>query len=320
MDGSVQVIGRPLDYAAVAMDSLDAGLTSPVGGDSESSVVQNALPRNMRGFVAAGYVDGKGAAMRTAIGGGEDEFDGYFIAAGVETAINPHAVMGVSLSNTDLSGSTAVAPGSVDGQLFQGALYGAYHADSGLSVNGLLSYGQYSADTSRVVAVGPSTFTLEGSEDASVITGEFGVGYTVANSQISVTPNASMRASVINTDGYSETGGGPALTFRADQDSAVDGRIGVTVAGLSPSFRPYASATVVHAFDTSRSQIDANFVGGIGSDVVFALGGDDTDWAEIGVGVESIHDNLRITLSAETTAGRDDVETQSYRAAISLKF
>ncbi|PKP91870.1 MAG: autotransporter domain-containing protein, partial [Alphaproteobacteria bacterium HGW-Alphaproteobacteria-15] len=139
LDGSLQVIGRPIEYASVAMDSLDGGSISPVGETGSGTLVQNALPDNMRGFIAAGYLDGKGAPMATATGGGEDEFDGYFISAGIEAAVGARQIVGVAVSGTDLSGSTAVLPQSAEGQLWQAAVYGRYQSDSGLFVTGQVS-------------------------------------------------------------------------------------------------------------------------------------------------------------------------------------
>jgi len=320
MDGSLQVIGRPLDYASVALDSLDGGTVSPIGA-GESSVIADALPENMRGFVAAGYLDGTGAPMQGALpAGGEDEFDGYFIAAGVETALSPRTMLGFGLSMTDLSGSTANAPQTADGQLFVGAAYMNHEADDGWLANGMFTIGEFDTDTTRVVAVGPNSYTLKTSEGARAMGGEFGIGFRAVGEQVSVTPGASLRASEINYGPTTETGGGPALHYERDSATSVESRIGVTVSGLSPTMRPYGSAAWVHGFGDTTSTFGANFVGGVGPDVVFSLGSEDRNWAELGVGLEALHDNWRFTVAAETTVGREDVETRSLRAAATIKF
>jgi len=320
MDGSLQVIGRPVEYASVAMDSLDGGSASPIGDPGDRVVIPDVLPDNMRGFVAAGYLDGKGAPMRTATGGGKDAFDGYFIAAGVEAALGRQAMIGLALSNTDLSGSTAVAPQSAEGQLFQGTAYANYRADSGLTLNGLFSFGEFDTETTRLTAVGPSVFTLKTSDGARAMAGEVGLGFRAANDQIAFTPGVSLRASKISYGPTTETGGGPALQYQRDGSTAVEGRLGLTVSGLSPTFRPYASAAMVHAYSDPTSTFGANFVGGVGPDAIFALGSDDRNWAEVAVGLEAVRDTWRVTVAAETTLGRDDVETRSYRAAVSVRF
>lgn len=321
MDGSLQVIGRPIDYASAALDSLDGGFASPLGESGGAVVIPDVLPGNMRGFVAAGYLDGKGEPMTTAApGGGEDEFDGYFIAAGLETALSRQAMLGLAVSTTDLSGATAAAPQTAEGELFQGTVYANWRADSGWLVNGMFSFGEFDTETTRLVAVGPTIYTLRTSDSARAMAGEVGLGFRSANDQVSVTPGASLRASKINYGPTTETGGGPALTYQRESADAVEGRLGLVVSGLSPTFRPWASAAAVHAFSDPVSTFGANFVGGVGPDAVFALGSHDRNWAEVGVGLEAIRDTWRFTVAAETTVGRDDVETQSYRAAVSVRF
>jgi len=321
MDGSLQVLGKPIDYASAALDSLDGGLSTPMGDPGDAVVIPDVLPDNMRGFIAAGYLDGKGEPMTTAVpGGGKDEFDGYFIAGGVEAALNRQTMLGFGLSTTNLDGTTANAPQAAEGDLFLGTVYINHQADNGWLANGMFTMGEFDTETTRLATVGPNTFTLTTEDSARAMGGEFGIGFRSVGEQVSVTPGASLRASKITYGETTETGGGPALTYQRESTTAIESRVGVAVSGLSPTFRPYGSASWVHAWADTASSFGANFVGGLGPDVVFALGSDDKDWAEVGVGLEAIQDNWRFTVAAETTLGRDDVETQSYRAAVSVRF
>lgn len=321
LDGSLQVLGRPVDYASVALDSLDGGVSSPMSDPGDDIVIPDVLPENMRGFVAAGYLDGKGEPMTTALpGGGEDEFDGFYIAAGLETALNRQTLLGFGLSTTNLDGATANAPQAAEGDLFLGTVYINHETPGGWLANGMFTMGEFDTETTRVVAVGPGAFTLRTEDSARAMGGEFGLGFRSVGEQASVTPGASLRASKITYGPATETGGGPALTYQRESTTAIESRVGVAISGLSPTFRPYANASWVHAWADTASSFGANFVGGVGPDVVFALGSDDKDWAEVGVGLEAIQDDWRFTVAAETTVGRDDVETQSYRAAISVRF
>ncbi|MGV8929542.1 MAG: autotransporter domain-containing protein [Brevundimonas sp.] len=319
-DGSFEVIGRPVDYASAAMDSLDGGSISPLGDSGETLVVPGALPTNMRGFLAAGYLDGKGAPMATAPGGGEDAFDGYFIAAGIEAAMDRQRVVGFSLSNTDLSGSTAVLPQSADGQLLMATVYGHYLGDTGLTIDGQLSFGELDIETERLVTVGPSTFTLRTEDQVGVVAGEVGLGYRTQRHGVTLSPGGSLRVSKLNYGTTEETGGGPALRYQRSDSTSIEGRLGLTVAGTSPTFRPWATANLVHSFRDQPAAIGANFVGGTGPDAIFALASDDTDWAEVGVGLEANLENWRLTVAADSTIGRDSIENQSYRASVSFRF
>jgi uncharacterized protein YhjY with autotransporter beta-barrel domain len=320
LDGSLEVIGRPIDYASAALDSLDGGSISPLGETGESMIVPGALPGNMRAFIAAGYLDGRGAPMSTAVGGGKDEFDGYFIATGLEAALGNRAIVGVGLSTTDLSGETAVLPQSAEGQLWQGTLYGQYQGDGGLILDGQVSFGRFDVETLRLAAVGPSVFTLRAEDEADVVAGEIGAGYRMIRDNIAVTPGVSVRASRINYGTTVETGGGPALQYNREDSTSVEGRIGVSVSGTSPTFRPWGNAAYVHAFEDQPAAFGANFVGGVGPDAIFALASDDSAWAELGIGLDAIRDTWRLTLAAETTVGRSDVENRSYRAEVAFRF
>lgn len=319
-DGSIEVIGRPVDYASAARDSLDGGSISPLGDSGESRIVPGSLPDNMRGYIAAGYLDGRSAPMSTVAGASDDRFDGYFIATGVEAALDRHQVIGAALSTSDLSGETAGLPQSADGQLWQVAIYGRRQSDNGLILDGQLSVGRFDVETQRLAMVGASVFTLRTEDEADVLAGEIGVGYRTVREEVSITPEASLRASRISYGPTVETGGGPALAYQREDSKSLEGRIGLSVAGLSPTFRPWVTAHYVHAFEDQPAAFGANFVGGVGPDVLFALANDDPDWGEIGVGFEAVRDSWRATVGAETTVGRSDLVNRSLRAEVAFRF
>jgi hypothetical protein len=321
MDGQLELIGRPVDYALSALDAMGESVSrSPVDGAGETTIVPGALPDNMRAYLAAGYLDGRAAPMPTGLAGGKDEFDGYFIAGGVETAVGHNGMVGASLSSTDLSGSTSALPQQAEGRLWQGTVYGKTESERGLILSGQLSLGRLNTETQRLAAVGPTIFTLTSEDEATVMAAEFGAAVRVVGDQITVTPSASVRASQIEYNLTTETGGGPALTYRREATSGVEGRLGVAIAANSPTFRPWVSAAVVHAFNEQPSVVAANFVGGVGPDALFPLVSTDKDWAEVGFGLNAVHENWRVTVAADTTLGRDDVEAQTYRASVSYRF
>jgi hypothetical protein len=50
------------------------------------------------------------------------------------------------------------------------------------------------------------------------------------------------------------------------------------------------------------------------------LAGTDQFWGEVGAGFAFEIDKAVMSLSVDTTVGRDDLSTQSYRAGITFKF
>ena len=64
----------------------------------------------------------------------------------------------------------------------------------------------------------------------------------------------------------------------------------------------------------------AGFAQNNGESANFLLAGTDQFWGEVGAGFAFEIDKAVMSLSVDTTFGRDDLSTQSYRAGITFKF
>jgi uncharacterized protein YhjY with autotransporter beta-barrel domain len=321
MGGSVEVTGRPVEYALASLDPLGgAGMgASPVDGGESATIMVGALPSNMRGYVTTGYMEGRSAAMPGTTGG-DDDFDGHFFAAGLEAAMGDRHLVGLALSSTALQGDTAGLPQSVEGDLWQATAYAAFRGDGGLVVDGQLGYGRFDTDTRRLVALGATTYTLQTSDEAETLTGEIGVGMRFVDRGVSATPRASLTARRIDYGVTTETGGGPALTYERDTSTSVEGRLGYRIAGETGGLRPWMTANYVHAFSDDPTVISANFAGGVGPYALFPLTSEDKDWVEVGVGLDMVRDNWRLGVAADTTLARDNLENRTIRASASFRF
>ena len=316
--GTVAFIGKPLQLAS---NTISAFGGQQIASDADDTmVVSDALPSNMNAYLAAGYVEGDSAAMPGSAPGTRDNFDGFFFAAGLETTFGDNRMLGLSLAYSDISGNTGGAPQTADGQLYQGVIYGRVKSDSGLIVNGQLSAGRFDVRTARLATVGPTTYTLRSKDEATAVTAELGVGYTAIDTDVTVTPAASLRLSRIGFSPVQETGGGPALTIDRGDFSTIETRLGFTVEGKAPTFKPYLTANYVHAFGDQPAAFGANFVGGVGPNAVFAVAGVDHDWGEVGAGLSAGNEMMQVSVAAETSVGRSDVESQSYRASVKFRF
>lgn len=319
--GTLAVIGKPIQLASLAFNSFDAsGAAATVNDASETTLIPGALPESMTGYLAAGYLKGDSAPMLSAVPAGRDSFDGYFIALGVESAIDDRKMVGVALSYSDVNGDTAGPPQTADGTLLQGTLYGRADWGDGWSVNGQFSAGQLDVQTARTAVVGASTFNLRGEDKAVALSAEVGFARTVIDTRYTVTPDASLRATRINFEPVMETGGGPALLIDRGVLKGLEGRLGVSITGKDTAFKPYLRAHLVHAFGEAPAPFGANFVGGVGPNVAFDVAGVDRDWGEVAGGLTAETDNMSISVTAETTVGRTDVDTQTYRAAFRFRF
>ena len=102
--------------------------------------------------------------------------------------------------------------------------------------------------------------------------------------------------------------------------NSVQGRAGLNFQGTGAKVRPFLNATYVHEFEDRPGVIGANFVGGIGGNVLFGLNSVDTDYVEVSGGLTVTTGTVALSVSAESTVARQDYSGQAYRGSISFKF
>ncbi len=322
MGGTLSMIGRPVQLAALNMTAVGAN-SMEVRSDSDAVTVQQGrLPDDTSAFLAGGYLDGDSRPMATnpAIAG-RDQFDGFYLAGGIEKALGDGGVIGFSLSYTDVKGDTAVPGQQASGNLYQGTLYGKTALAGGLELSTQISAGVFDSKTSRIVDLVGTPFTLTGKDASLVVTGEVALAKNFDLGAVEFGPRVAARASHIGFSKYNETGGGPALTVDRSSFNSVQGRAGLALSGKRGSaFQPHLSADYVHEFQDTPASFGATFVGGPGPNAIFGLAGTDKDWFEVGGGVTFTTGNVDLSIGADTTIGRKDVSNQSYRGSVTFHF
>ncbi|CAN5587085.1 hypothetical protein BH10PSE14_BH10PSE14_33540 [soil metagenome] len=319
LGGKLAMIGQPFQMASLAINGLQgqAEVRTDAGGEVHS---QASLPETMSGYLAGGYINGHSRPMATAIpAGGRDQFDGFYIAGGIEKEVSPYAAIGFSLSYSKLDGTTVNAPQTARTELIQGSVYAKVETPGGVTLDAIMSGGSLKANTVRVVSVLGTPYTLTGSNTVPAISGEIGLGKNFDAGKLTVTPRISARGSHIDLSSFTETGGGPALRYGRTSLDSLQGRAGLTLSG-GTSIKPQLSGYFVHEFTKQALSVGANFVGGNGPDAIFALGGRDRDWAEISGGLTITTGKVDLSVSADTTISRADVSNQSYRGSIAFHF
>ncbi len=321
MGGTVAVIGKPLQLASLNLGAAGAlGMeTTATDMAQDMTVQEGALPETMSAFFAGGYLTGNSASMAGAINTGSDDFDGWFLAAGIETQVDDAQTLGFSLSYSKLDGTVGGVNQSASGALYQGTIYGKLQSGP-LKFSTLFSAGLFDVSSLRNVAIGASSFALRSSDQALALTSEVKLGYAVVDTAVKVVPTAALRTTQIGFSDTVESGGGPALRVQRQSSTSVEGRLGLSVSGNSAGFRPFVNANYVHDFANSPTAFFAGFEGGVGPEGLFALTGNDNDWFEVGGGLSAGGENFRVSVSANTTIDRNDIETQSYRASVSFSF
>lgn len=319
--GTVAVIGQPIQLAAASASSLQGG--QPVQSDTaETRVTKANLPDDIAVYLAGGYIDGSSAPGRQLNPpGARDSFNGFYIIGGIEKDL-VDGIVGLSFGYTDVNGRVPGFAQTASGSLYQGTLYARSELGGGWSLDGQVNAGLFDSTTIRNIGFVGTNYRLVANKAAFSLGGEIGVQRSFPVGFLNVAPRISVRSNFVEFGRVAESGGGPALVYNRADLSSVQGRAGINLTSTNGSaFRPYLSASYVREFDSQRPNVvGANFVGGGGPDARFLLAGIDRDWLEISGGVSYTVGNVVLSLSADTTVERQDIENQSYRGAIKIRF
>ncbi|MEH6660183.1 MAG: autotransporter domain-containing protein [Parasphingorhabdus sp.] len=326
--GTVAVIGRPMQLAATSLGGMAmngaSALSDAAANADDTEVRSGNVNEDMAVYLAGGFVNGDGGSMpltNPAPGAdGEDEFDGFFIAGGLEYYLDESSFIGISAYYSDVD-ATAALGNSAQSTAIMGSIYGRKDLSGGLILDGRATVGTYNAETLRTVSLGAQTFNLTTDDDSMVYAAELGLSKEIEMFDVIAAPGIRARAAKINFSNVDEQGGGPALTIiRPDYDS-IQGLAGIEFKSKpGRKLQMRASMNYVHEFEDNPNSFGANFVGGNGAVAPFALAGRDKNWGEVGVGLRYNMGNVSFDLSADSTVGRSDVSSQVYSGAISFRF
>ncbi len=318
LGGTLAVMGRPSDVVVGAVMAPTMGVAAQTDA-SVTTLREGVLPDDASAFLAGGYIRGSSPSMPTAVPtGGRDEFDGFYIAGGVEKALSDTAVLGFGLSYSDIDGQAQLGQ-QASGELIQGTLYGKVRSPMGATFDAQFGAGVYQARATRNVSLAATPYTLRSRDNALALSAEVGASYLFGTDQLHIGPRIAVRASQLGFTPTVETGGGPALRYDADNYTSLQGRAGAVLDGAFGGFRPFASAYYVREFEDRAAFFTANFAGGIGPSVAFALPTRDDEWGEVGGGVAFGSDKVEFSIAADTTIERD-IRNQSYRGTVKVRF
>ena len=324
--GTIATIGRPMQTAAMALNGGVGGNATVMTDFAAASAAQdvetisNGVDEDIAVYLAGGYLDGEGRSMPLAgQSQGKDEFDGFFIAAGVEHFLSDTSMIGFGFHYTDLDATAALGSTS-SGKTITGTLYGRTMLGQ-LALDTQVTAGVYEATTLRSLALGPQAYTLNSQDDNLLFTSSVDLSYKLGAGGFSIAPTLGMRATKIDFSNVIETGGPMALTTsRPDYDS-LQGRAGAEFeGGTGSNVQFFGSAYYVHEFQDAQTNVAANFTNGVGLLAPFALAGQDDDWFETSAGVRVNTGNLSFGLSGFTTIKRFDAEARGVSASATIRF
>lgn len=324
--GTIAMIGQPLGIAATATGgpALPGAMASAaMAQDGQEATVTDSTSLDSRFalYLGGGYINGKSAPMPTALTAGRQEnFDGYFVTAGLEFMPRDGVVLGISGSYSDVD-ARAVRAQSVAGELIEGSIYGAVTSAQGLVVDGRVSVGSLKIDTARTVGIAGRDFTLTTGDDNLSLTAELGLSKAFETKTIVFTPRIAAQYQYVDFGTVRETGGGPALDIYRDKFDSLQVRVGASASAKKTAvFRPYIYADYVYDVLDGDAFFGANFAGSTTGRFPFAYRSDDSSWAEAGVGLTISQPTFDFTASIDTTVGRQDFQAQQYSLSALFRF
>lgn len=321
LGGRMAYYGRRIETAALSLSGMDIAGSTMSDVSIQPVETETRLPESMSGFLSVGYLHGESEGQGGALGNefDRDKFDGFYGVAGLEMEVGANGVIGGAVSYTNSNGQTFTGGGDVDTTLIQGSIYGKAGLGN-VYVDGQISVGQLQFDGTRLGNFPGNNITLSLDDDAMAFSGEVGVGTFIGGQGLRIGPRVSVRYSQINFDDVAESGGLTALGITREEYRSIQGRAGLVISGNRGALRPLVSATYVHDFEEQPTTFGANFIGGTGAPVLFGLTSDDQDWAEVSGGFTYDTGRFQFSLSADTTLMRDNVNNQSYRAGVKIRF
>jgi hypothetical protein len=319
LGGQVAYYGRRVETAALSLAGLDSANATMSDVSIEPEMGRARLPENMSGFIAAGYLDGDSSPLPgTLSSSARDEFDGWYVAGGLETELGDHGVAGISFSYTDLEGTTGAGGQTVGGQLYAGTIY-AKQTYGRLLLDTHTTAGLLETGAQRPGSLPGQAITLRSDDSALALSSEVGFG-AMFGETIRFGPRVSARASWIDFSRIVESGGPTALNIDHGDYHSLQGRAGFVLGGVG-RIRPNASVAYVHDFIDRQTNFGVNFVGSTnGANVLFDVAGRDSDWFEVSGGLTIDAGRFELSVSADSTIERDDVRNQSYRATARIRF
>lgn len=261
-----------------------SGLTVMVDGQPVPVSLLNDALRASLGLAddAGGLISNWGFFLNGTISSGEQDlnrtrgnvgadYESRGITAGVDYRFSPRLVaggaIGYSSYDVDLSGDSTLESSSL---MFTG--YGSYYLSDRLYIDSRLSYGQIGLDLDRRVRFRVGNLSVDqiarGETDATQLSFASAMGYHLNYGPWSVTPNAALRFTSSDIDGFVESGAGPNNLRYADTslDSTLLS-VGVQVSrALSLTggvLMPQLDLSYNHASGADDFEIESRFANGI---------------------------------------------------------
>ena len=278
--------------------------------------------KGVGGFLAGSSLEG---SVATGGGGEKASVNGYLIAVGIDLQPAANLTVGGSLAYSETTARMSLVPERTRSSSFQGVAYGRYESGDGWFVDGFAGTGSQRITVNRTVTTGSASYNLYGHTGGSSPTVGAAAGYEVVEQDFTITPTAGLQWLDAAVDGYTETGGPGAMTYKNVTRASLTGRVGFDAIGDikagTATIQPLVDAYLVQEFETGAGNLTAAFAGSPSALMSFGLAHRSGTWVELEVGAKAaIGDNTSIGIRYHASAGRSDLNTQAWTGEIDLNF
>lgn len=314
--GQVLAFGGDDGLAAASELSFASAFTE------QSSI--SMLPNGVSAFITGGYGESRAstAAGRSAATS-QDGLRTWHVIGGVEQTIGD-ATFGIAGGYSRGSAAQGGFGALAENDVSQAAAYGVYRFDGGGYVSALIGAGSSSADTERRLLAGALNYNLSGHMEGDIFLAMVEAGVNFEFADFTLTPNASLRQTVLRTASFTEDGGEAALDFDAQRFERSEARLGARLAGEfslgSWQIAPTLDASMVGNLSGDENGVWTRFAAA--PDVTFYLPGAERDqyWGEVVGGLRLVRGDTSFALRMETSVGREELYEDRYTARYAVRF
>ena len=299
---TVNVDGQSLPVGQIA-GNLMSGLVGATGGAAGDTALDFG-PWGL--FINGSYTSGNKDRTENVEG---FDYDAASVTLGADYRFSDNLVAGAALgyvkNQTDLDANG----GNLDNKGYSLSLYGTYYQDSGLYLDGILTYGWSDYDQQRNILYDIGSVrvnqTAQSDFDGSQWSASIGGGYSFSRGALSFGPTARLEYVETKVDGFQERmsnpnadGGGWATSIDEQDVSSFSSQLGGEVSyAMSTNWGvllPNAQLEWVHEFEDGAANVVGHFVQDT-SRTPFSLPTDNLD---------QDYFNLRLGVTAQFANGR----------------
>ncbi|KCZ94691.1 outer membrane autotransporter [Hyphomonas johnsonii MHS-2] len=315
--------------AGVEVASLDAmssfSLISSQLAAATASEASEARPMK-DGYGGFANIDFFTGDADSGLPGRKADVEGFAITGGIDKTIGTDAIIGGMISYTSSDNTLGSGMGDAEISGASVGLYGYVPFENRFFIDGHISFGTYSVDTSRTAQLVGGTLAAAGDTDADQLLVGASVGreYRLDNG-LNITPSASLLHANYDIDAYTEKGGAIAMNVASRDLTSTQLSLGAVLdweMGQSGGIRPMLGAAVVQDLDAGHDVVFATFAGAPTASAVLFAGPDRSrTWIDLEAGLDvNVSESIVATFAVKQTVNRDELSQTVIGASARLRF